>query len=411
MEFNRDRFGDGGDDPRFTRGSFDVVDITCNVLPAEGVGDASASAAALQRRAVLHEHDRRPRDAQKHRGVVHVTPTHNFLAHGAVNDWDPVRQGDGAYADANYSAGDVKIGYNQVDLRRPPFCFPEPLVASRPHNGSFEKDPSQRGIVNGLWRLPVLGAFVGNYCVNRQGASTIKGAAPAPLQTAAAANGRAPLAVGGHPSSKAGGSSSSGPVTVHLYFRHIRTSNPKHSEEWYVGQLDTACADLVAAGVSFAVVGSTAWVTSRAKNCAAATRVSEQSLESLPRVREVSRIGHNCMHFKFGTSRVAPMPPGLLRELGLVWVDKLPAICRAAPPEGIAMLADAALPATNPALWKDFVLRPTSELLEDARVNLTRLNTECYDMHAAPVRFGAANPTRSASAGCLAISTCAPPTL
>ena len=150
---------------------------------------------------------------------------------------------------------------------------------------------------------------------------------------------------------------------------------------------------------------------SRAKNCAAATRVSEQSLESLPRVREVSRIGHNCMHFKFGTSRVAPMPPGLLRELGLVWVDKLPAICRAAPPEGIAMLADAALPATNPALWKDFVLRPTSELLEDARVNLTRLNTECYDMHAAPVRFGAANPTRSASAGCLAISTCAPPTL
>ena len=37
MEFNRDRFGDGGDDPRFTRGSFDVVDITCNVLPTYGM--------------------------------------------------------------------------------------------------------------------------------------------------------------------------------------------------------------------------------------------------------------------------------------------------------------------------------------------------------------------------------------
>ena len=141
----------------------------------------------------------------------------------------------------------------------------------------------------------------------------------------------------------------------------------------------------------FAVVGSAAWVTSRAKNCASATRVSEQSLDSAPRMREVSRIGHNCTHFKFGTSRVAPMPPGLLRELGLVWVDKLPSLCRAAPPAGIAMLVDAALPATNPALWNDFVLRPSNELREDSRVNLTRLNTECYDP---VVRFGAANPNQ-----------------
>ena len=37
VEFNRDRFGDGGEDPRFTRGSFDVVDMTCNVLPTEGM--------------------------------------------------------------------------------------------------------------------------------------------------------------------------------------------------------------------------------------------------------------------------------------------------------------------------------------------------------------------------------------
>jgi len=126
-----------------------------------------------------------------------------------VNDWDPARRKkDGAYADAHYSASDIKIGYNKVDLRRPPFCFPDPLVASRPHNESFEKDPSQRGIVNGLWRLPVLGAFVGNHCVERLGApkSTTKDSAPFklfPLQTAVAANGLAPLAGGGRPSSDA----------------------------------------------------------------------------------------------------------------------------------------------------------------------------------------------------------------
>ena len=37
VEFNRVRFGDGSEDPRFTRGSFDVVDMTCNVLPTEGM--------------------------------------------------------------------------------------------------------------------------------------------------------------------------------------------------------------------------------------------------------------------------------------------------------------------------------------------------------------------------------------
>ena len=404
VKFNRDRFGDGGDDPRFTRGSFDVVDITCNVLPTYGM----PAPALLHCKDVLFHMSTADalatlRNFEASSAEFLVTTTHNFLAHGAVNDWDPVRQGDGAYADANYSAGDVKIGYNQVDLRRPPFCFPEPLVASRPHNGSFEKDPSQLGIVNGLWRLPALGAFVGNHCVDRQGVEVTSVTTKVSHRPRAKDDVTKDQAVGATAPPRGTGvlgppagldvdaGWAIGSIVIHLYFRHIPTANPKHSEDWYVVQLDTACGDLAAAGLPFVLLGSAAWIVSRAPNCSSATARIELSSEAVPHMREVSRVGHNCTHFKFGTKRVPPMPPGLLRQLVLVWVDKLPALCRAAPPGRVAMLVDAALPHTNPALWQEFILQPASALLGDPRVNLTRLNTECYDRS---VRFGVSNPNQ-----------------
>jgi len=154
VSFNEERLAD---DPRFTR-RFRQFDMTCEVARLTGCALIHCKDALFH----LSSADAlRALQAFESSGAGYLITTTFNSSSVLSNSYTPRKHGDRAYRDnVTWAESDDKIGFTQIDLRRPPFCFPPAIAYSKPSNKfglSLRTSRRHPAAFHGLWKLPALG--------------------------------------------------------------------------------------------------------------------------------------------------------------------------------------------------------------------------------------------------------------